>query len=168
MPNTFELIASSTVGSGGASTIDFTSIPSTYTDLCFKMSVRTTRSNAVEDLLISLNGNNTGMTNRNLFGDGANATSSSQSGANILTNGNTSTASTFGSFEVYIPNYAGSANKSFSIDAVSENNSITAYAEIAAFIKPDSAAINRVTFQSNSGSTFLQHSSAYLYGVKNA
>jgi hypothetical protein len=29
MPNTYTLIASATVGSGGASTIDFTSIPST-------------------------------------------------------------------------------------------------------------------------------------------
>ena len=33
MANTYKLIASNTVGSGGSSGIDFTSIPATYTDL---------------------------------------------------------------------------------------------------------------------------------------
>jgi hypothetical protein len=37
MANTFELIASSTVGSGGAANIDFTSIPATFTDLCLSI-----------------------------------------------------------------------------------------------------------------------------------
>ena len=40
MATTFTKIASVTVGSGGASSIDFTSIPSTYTDLCVKLSTR--------------------------------------------------------------------------------------------------------------------------------
>ena len=35
MATTFFKIASATVGSGGASSIDFTSIPQTYTDLVF-------------------------------------------------------------------------------------------------------------------------------------
>jgi hypothetical protein len=49
MANTFELIASSTVGSGGAANIDFTSIPATYTDLCLKFICATTRSALAED-----------------------------------------------------------------------------------------------------------------------
>ena len=40
MANTYELIASSTVGAGGASSIDFNSIPNTYTDLLVKLSGR--------------------------------------------------------------------------------------------------------------------------------
>jgi hypothetical protein len=36
MANTYEAIATVEVGSGGASTIDFTSIPSTYTDLVLR------------------------------------------------------------------------------------------------------------------------------------
>ena len=40
MANTFVLLASTTVGSGGASSIDFTSIPATYTDLVVKVSGR--------------------------------------------------------------------------------------------------------------------------------
>jgi len=40
MPDTFVKIATVTVGSGGAATMAFSSIPSTYTDLCIKMSSR--------------------------------------------------------------------------------------------------------------------------------
>ena len=38
MANTFELIASYTVGAGGQASIDFNTSPSTYTDLCIKAS----------------------------------------------------------------------------------------------------------------------------------
>jgi hypothetical protein len=36
MATTYEIIASVTVGSGGAANIEFTSIPATYTDLVLK------------------------------------------------------------------------------------------------------------------------------------
>ena len=41
MADTYTLISSVTVGAGGASSIDFTSIPATYTDLLVKFSLRT-------------------------------------------------------------------------------------------------------------------------------
>ena len=37
MANTYVAIATVTVGSGGAASIDFTSIPATYTDLVVKL-----------------------------------------------------------------------------------------------------------------------------------
>jgi hypothetical protein len=40
MADTYTLISSVTVGAGGASSIDFTSIPATYTDLLIKVSAR--------------------------------------------------------------------------------------------------------------------------------
>ena len=40
--NTLVKIQTVTVGSGGASSIDFTSIPQTYTDLCLVYSARLT------------------------------------------------------------------------------------------------------------------------------
>jgi len=46
MANTFVKIASVTVGAGGASSIDFTSIPGTYTDLKVVISARGSRSNS--------------------------------------------------------------------------------------------------------------------------
>jgi hypothetical protein len=44
MATTFIKIASVTVGSGGAASMDFTSIPSTYTDLVIKVSTRKVQS----------------------------------------------------------------------------------------------------------------------------
>jgi len=168
MANTFELIASSTVGSGGAATIDFTSIPSTYTDLCLKTSLRQSIAGTWEAITIDFNGLTTNQTQRVLYtGDGTSASSLSGSRINAWINGSTSTGSTFSNSEFYIPNYAGSNNKSMSIDSVSENNGTVAFLSINADLWAASAAINRITINPNTG-TFVQYSTAYLYGVKNA
>lgn len=170
MANTFELISAVTVGSGGASSIDFSSIPSTYTDLCFKISARITRSGSVTDIMnISFNGTSTNESSRRLEGNGSSASSASNSLLLAYQASTTdATASTFGNGELYIPNYAGSTNKSASNDGVSENNGTTAYAGFAANLWSNTAAINQVTFTPDGGSNFVQYSTIYCYGVKNA
>ena len=173
MADTFTLIASSTVGAGGASSIDFTSIPSTYTDLVVKFSVRSdnTTSGGAPSMLIKLNTLTTNFTYRIVYGDGSTAASSSGSTGYVASTNNnntgTSTANTFTSGEVYIPNYAGSTNKSMSIEGVSEHNGTTAYAVLNASLWSNTAAINAIGLYYGSGS-FMQYSTAYLYGVKNA
>jgi hypothetical protein len=169
MANTFELIASSTVGSGGASSIDFTSIPSTYTDLVLKVSGRQGGENAFD---ITFNGASTSYAVKRLQGDGSTATSNDAAGTTtairvigIASSG--STANTFGNSEIYIPNYAGSNNKSVSIDGVNEDNATAAYMNMAAGIRSNTAAINQITITPRAGS-LAQYSTAYLYGVKNA
>ena len=57
MANTYTLIASQTVGSGGASAINFGSIPNTYTDLLVKVSARMSSANGSAG--ITFNGTNT-------------------------------------------------------------------------------------------------------------
>ena len=169
MANTYELIASVTVGAGGASTIDFTSIPSTYTDLLCKVSLRATSnplSAAWCDTSLTFNAS-TGFTERILFGNGSAASSGSGSGISIRTPSTASTASTFGNSEIYVPNYAGSAQKSVSIDNVTENNATQVYDGIAAGLWSNTAVINQLTITASS-TTFAQYSTAYLYGVKNA
>jgi hypothetical protein len=169
MPNTFELIAAVTVGSGGASSIDFTSIPSTYTDLCIKLSGRSNKVGNTDSVVIAFNGLTTNRSYRRLYAyDGAAGSDTSTTYA-AITDASTSTASTFGSMEIYIPNYAGSTNKSLSIDAVSENNgaSTTYELDLVAGLWSNTAAINQLTFTLTGGS-FVQYSTAYLYGVKNA
>ena len=176
MPNTFELIASSTVGAGGALTIDFSSIPSTFTDLCVLVSAR----NALDvqgDMGLRLNANSgANYSRRTLLGTGTGAASGSSSGDTLLTRagvatGTDCTASTFCNSTIYIPNYAGSTNKSISIDSVTENNATLAYAQMVAGLWSQTAAINQITLYVNSANllnTFAQYSTAYLYGVKNA
>ena len=172
MANTFELIASSTVGSGGASSIDFTSIPSTYTDLCVKLSARHSGSPA-QTYLLTFNGATTNFSERSLEGTGSAVSSFSNvtSGASIYIGsieGTSYTANTFTSTDIYIPNYAGSTNKSISVDNVTENNATAAYSELVAGLWSNTAAITSMKFQVGGGNNFVQYSTAYLYGVKNA
>jgi hypothetical protein len=169
MPNTFELIASSTVGSGGAASILFSSIPSTYTDIVVKLSVRSARASVGPSIGVKVNGSTSNLTGRALTGDGAAATSTTKTNGYVgQATGANATASTFGNLEVYFPNYAGSTNKSFSSDSVGENNATTAYSDLVAGLWSQTAAITSLEFYDIGVGDFVQYSTAYLYGVKNA
>lgn len=169
MANTFELISSVTVGSGGAASIDFTSIPSTYTDLCLKLSVRGSDSAIYTGMMINLNGSSSGFTGKIIEGAGSGTPASGSPTTGIGDpNGDTSTSNTFGNIEIYIPNYAGSTNKSISVDGVGENNATTAYAFLVATLWSNTAAINQVTILPSATKLWKEYSTAYLYGVKNA
>jgi hypothetical protein len=172
MANTFELISAVTVGSGGASSIDFTSIPSTYTDLCFKISGRTTGAlSRSESIYLQFNGVTTSSYSyRYIQGSGSAASSSSGSTTFIYIGEqpqSPSTASTFGNADIYIPNYAGSTNKSLSVDNVQEDNQTQAYATLVAGLWSNTAAITYIKVYPTL-SNWAQYSTAYLYGVKNA
>ena len=167
MPNTFELISAVTVGSGGTSSIDFTSIPSTYKDLCIKATLRAT-TGGVQGVRIKINTLTTNLSERQLEGAGSGTPTSSSTTAGyvIVGDGSTDTASTFSNCEIYFPNYAGSTNKSWSADYVSENNATAAYAGFTAGLWSQTAAINGISLYATN--PFAQYSTAYLYGVKNA
>ncbi len=170
MANTFELIASSTVGAGGAASIDFSSIPSTYTDLVVVLSSRCTQSGNSAWSHIYFNGSNTNLSSRALYGSGSatgNASSAVAPVYSSFTNAAGDTANTFNNETHYIPNYAGSNYKSFNSDSVTENNATLAVAAIGNGLWSSTAAINQVTIYPDSGN-YVQYSTAYLYGVKNA
>ena len=176
MANTFVKIQTVTVGSGGASTASFTSIPATYTDL---------------KVLVSTRQNNTGMrvrfnsdtgTNyswRRLEGNGTVAASNSNTtyGSPYNTfiywsmqNQTIDTANTFSNGEMYIPNYAGSTQKSLLADSVAENNATTAYMAMQAGLWTGTAAITTITLSPDTGTSplFQQYSTFTLYGIKNS
>jgi len=172
MANTFELISSSTAGAGGVASFTFTSIPSTYTDLVLKLSVRSNRATTQDTFKVTLNSITSGYSFKRVYGDGATAASDGSTGDATMTvgysAGNSATASTFGNVELYIPNYAGSNYKSVSTDGVGENNGTTAYAGLFASLSANTAAITSITIEGGTSATLLQYSSAYLYGVKNS
>jgi hypothetical protein len=169
MANTMTLIASSTVGSGGSANITFSSIAATFTDLCVKFSIRTNRSAVNDGLDLTFNSNNLNYTYLYLLGDGSSASSATGS-AKVFAqvNGNTSTASTFGNGEVYIPNYASSNNKSFGTDSVAETNATAVNAWLGANLWTNSSAITSIVLTPQLGTSFNEYTTAYLYGVKNA
>lgn len=157
-----------TVGAGGSSSISFSSIPSTYTDLKIVSSARTS-STPSGGSLISFNGSSTSMSTRAVYGNGSTATSYSASNSlGNLVNISTTTSNTFANSELYIPNYAGSTNKSSSMDGVTENNATGANAFFNANLWSQTAAITSITLTPEGGDNYVQYSTFSLYGIKNS
>ena len=175
---TMTLIASNTVGSGGISSVTFSSIPSTYTDLKLVCSSRTTLA-TVTDNYLNMNFNGDSGSNysvRAVYGNGATAQSNSFS---AQTNGYVyqdeaagATANTFSNIEVYITNYAGSTAKSYSNDGVAESNTANAtgsrWDALQAGLWSGTAAITSLALTAGGSANFVQYSSFYLYGIKNS
>jgi hypothetical protein len=174
MAYTHSLLASSTVGAGGAASITFNNIPQNYTDLVLKLSLRGSgTADNYENIKLTFNSSITGYSERVLYGQSTAAASASNTGQVQLyfqySNTGNATASTFSNTELYIPNYAGSANKSVSVDTVTENNLGTANAAIAALsaeLWSSTTAINKITLTPNVSANFVQYSTAYLYGIR--
>jgi hypothetical protein len=148
-----------------ATTIEFTNIPQNYTDLVVKVSARSDQG-GIQAVNIAFNGSTANQSYRSIFGNGASAASYSGTNPQIqYIPGTGQTANTFNNAELYIPNYAGSTNKSFSIDQVQETNATTAYIVPIAGLWSNVTAISSITFTPANGN-FVQHSTATLYGVK--
>jgi len=168
MAYSFKLIASATVGGGGASNIEFTSISNTYTDLMIQCSLRGNRTASEnQEAIIQFNNSTSNLTCRYLRVV-ENAVDSNSESTKIAFGipGAGSTASTFSSTGIYIPNYAGSNFKSVSIESLSENNATNVFSYMTAGLWSDTAAITSIKIiASNAGTNLVQYSTAYLYGI---
>jgi len=166
---TYAEIASVTVGTGGAASIDFTAIPSTYTDILVKLSARSESNGANfwAAIDMKLNNSSSNFTYKELLGasDLGVYSSSGSTGRFTWMVDNNATANTFGNAEIYIPNYAGSNNKSISVDFVTENNGALGLSQFSAALWSVGSAINQLTLTPASGD-FAQYSTAYIYGIK--
>ena len=164
-----QLIEHIEVGAGGASSIEFTSIPQDGVDLVLVVSARTTLANNHDSVYVVVN-NDTSTTYQHIVLRGYNSTVQSFSLPTTLglyagnTSGSTSTSNTFGNFAVAFSNYTSTTNKSVSADSVSENNSSDAHAAIVAASYPNSSAISSLKLVTNA-SNFVQYSTASLYKI---
>jgi hypothetical protein len=168
---TFEKIAFTEVGSGGATDITFSSIQANWTDLVLKVSLRATTS-GIDTAKVSFNSSSSGYSYRSIWSSGSGTPQSFNGTADSYfqlqySGGTSSTASTFTNGEIYIPNYAGSTNKSVSIDQVQEDNATTAYIVPMAGLWSNIAAITSIQISQTNGN-LAQYSTATLYGIKKA
>jgi hypothetical protein len=160
-----KLIETKTLGTAAAS-IEFTSIPQTFTDLVLLSSLRS--NHTVEDAAFAtINGLTTNQTVRILYGDGAAVGSVSQTRIRLAeAPGSTYTSNTFGNSHTYIPNYSSTTTaKSFSTDSVTENNATTSYQFISAQLWNSTAAITSLGFTPRFGTQWLAGSTISLYGI---
>lgn len=163
--NTFTQIGSTvTVGNAGSASITFTSIPATYTDLVILASTRSNRSEVNDGFFVYLNGNTANITAKRLYG---NSSSGSQDGgSSILNDADTATASIFSNSRIYIPNYALAENHSWSGETVTENNSATnAFVSLVSAIWASATIVTSITLTNETGTGFMQYSTASLYGI---
>lgn len=177
MPNTFTLIASSTVGAGGAANITFSSIPNTYTDLLIKVSARCDLGQINGFIICQPNSTTTNLSSNVLFGTSSAVGTGNYSVAQSIwsyIDGANATANTFSNNEFYIPNYAStSLNKCVSVDGVNEHNTATDPRQnFTAGLWSSTTAISSIKlYPTDNGFTpvnFVQYSTAYLYGIKNS
>jgi hypothetical protein len=144
-----ELIESKTATSSQAS-IEFVSIPQSFTDLVILISGRSTRAGEVRDeFQIRFNSNTANYSGRFLQGGG--------SGTPVTGTGNGTaaftrveataagaTSNTFSNATVYIANYTGSTFKSITADMVTENNATEAYQKLVVGLWSDTSAITSI------------------------
>lgn len=173
MANTYELISSSTIGSGGASSIVFSNIPQTYTDLKVIYSCRTDNASVGQSMGVQFNSTTSGYSWRVLYGNGSSATSTNSTSAGDMyigeANGANATSNIFSNGEFYVANYATSNVKVLIAEAVAENNGTSGFSFFATNLSGVTAAITSLTIRPYSGGqTIQQYSTFQLYGIKNS
>ena len=167
MATTCKLIAKNVLGSD-TSSVSFTSIPASHDDLWLVCSVRSSRSAANDGIKARFNGagSDASHSGRSLVGDGSSTYSFTDSYVRVgFASANTATANTFGSSEIYIPNYAGSTNKSTSSFGAQETNASGADMGVAAGLWSDTSAITSIELLLLIGPNFKAGSTFYLFGI---
>lgn len=167
--NSYESIATVTVGSGGTSTITFSSIPSTYKHLQVRGIGKSTNGANGANLFLKANsdaGNNYSW--HQLYGDGVSTGAGGIASLSpVITTSLTGTASTstFASTVIDILDYANTSKyKTFrSLGGYDVNAG--GVVQLRSSVWMNTAAINTLTFTVD-GYNFSEYSSFALYGIK--
>jgi hypothetical protein len=175
--STFTLIASYTTPVGGSSGTTFSSIPQTYTDLVIYVSGRTSNTGSqrnATDISITFNGSSSAYYMKILSANVAVdnppiSISLSNLSSNVWAGENPNadaSSQIWGMSEIYIPNYTNSVgHKVMGGHNNTENNNTNAEVRFASGSWQSTAAITSLTL---GGGSWIQYTTAYLYGIKNS
>jgi len=170
MPSTYDKIATTTLGSNTAS-LDFSSIPSTYTDLVLVIRY----AGSLNDQNSRLRFNNDTASNYSrtvILGDGTSATSTRSTSATFIqmvTNYGAGTSLASGNYHIIqIQNYANTTTYKTALARTNaQNNSGAGEVGATVGLWRSTSAINQVTYSQGSGD-IITGSTATLYGIKAA
>jgi hypothetical protein len=167
-----------TVGSAGASSVEFTNIPNTYTHLQLRYTAQTNRGTyGIAEYALTFNSDTaTNYGYHAVYGDGAGTTAIAYSTQNSIRGDGeigTSTGGTFGGGVLDILDYA-NTNKNKTVrwlGGVDINGTIAGFGgRVGLFsgLWRSTSAITSVKLVPYTGSLFTQNSSFALYGIKGA
>lgn len=170
----YESIATTVIGSGGASTITFSSIPSTFKHLQIRAIARTnnTSGDSTQDYLRLRVNSDTGSNYayHALFGDGSSATAGNATSQNTAyiqrVAGNGATSGVFGTFVLDLLDYQ-NTNKYKTVrmlGGIDNNGSGRIY--LTSDLWMSTSAVTQLDISAGDGSTIQQYSSFALYGIK--
>jgi len=174
----YESIATVSVGSGGSSTITFSSIPATFTHLQIRAFVQTDRGTfGVDGMGLQINGSaGTNYAYHYLRGSGsavvAAAVTSASSIAELSTVGcGTTTGGTFGISIIDILDYANTDKYKTirNLNGADVNGlvgGVGGFISLVSGLWMQTNAITSLVFNPNSGTNFTQYSHFALYGIR--
>lgn len=166
---TMQLIQTTTAGSGGAATIEFTSIPQTATDLLITVSGRSVNAVVPDSLYITVNSSSSGYANQYFTGNGSLSAAGTYGSSGIILNGGlaggSTTSNTFSNSSIYIANYTSSSAKAFSLEAVIENNATEGRLNIQSGSWSGTTAITSIQIACGGGGNIAQYSTISLYAI---
>ena len=172
MPSSYTLISSNVLTSSAAS-VTFSAIPSTYTDLVLRMSVRSDRANVADGLFLTFNSDTASVYSATYLSVNNSSSVVGSGRANgtptdvyyYYTDGGNATSNTFSNTELYIPSYTASQNKPLSLTSMAEGNTAAFSMGANAGLWRNTAAMTSINIVSFVGANFVSGSSFYLYGI---
>lgn len=161
---TMQLIQHQELGSSQTS-ITFSSIPQTFTDLYLVFSLRSNNGSGDNEIFLNINGSAGTDTVLYSFGSSGNGSNSSGTQMRLVAAGGTSTANTFGTGHLYIPNYTSSVSKAVQVESASETNATTNIGfYVTAGLPTNTSPVTSIALNCV-GNSWVQFSSATLYGI---
>jgi hypothetical protein len=167
----YDSIATVTVGAGGANTVSFTSIPSTYKHLQIRMFARDSRTSTLNNASFQINGDTaTNYAAHALYADGTSVSSFGAPTQNLAYVGTfpsaSTTASVFGVSVTDVLDYT-NTNKYKTFKALTGFDSNGAgSARLFSGLWMSTSAITSITFKPEGSGDFVQYSHFALYGIK--
>ncbi len=174
-PNSYESIATATVGSGGTANITFSSIPQTYTHLQIRGILKSNRtaSDFTGHAWLKINGS-FGVKYHALHGTGSTGalagTPSEGQGYQIAATGSTSAASNmFGACIIDLLDYTNTnKNKTIRTFSGADTNTTGGMIVLTSYLVNSTSAITSISVGGADSTNLLQYSSLALYGIKGA
>ena len=166
-------LATISVGAGGASSIDFTSIPSVYQHLQIRAIARSNRASANDSMKMTFNSDTTNnYAFHYLYGDGSTAvgdgTANYSSIALLEAAGNNATSGIFGVSIIDILDYSNTSKYKTTRNLGGDDRNGSGLVSLTSGLWQNTNAITTISIIPFTGTSFLQYSHFALYGIKRA